>query len=53
MTQPKTLEEALENLGNSNTAEQTKWQLLAIILREFALAKGVSLDEVIEYPNES
>lgn len=51
MTKPINLAEALKELGGDRP-DFVKWQLLAIILKEFALAKGISLDEPIQYKDE-
>lgn len=40
-------------MGANYISESDKWQLIAIVLREYGLAQGVDLDAEIEHPKES
>lgn len=42
MEQPKTLNDALKRLVETQS-ENDKWEMLALILREFMLAEGIDL----------
>lgn len=44
MTDPKTIQEALDDLASPSTPDKQRWVLLAFILRQFMLAQGVDLN---------
>ena len=46
---PNNLADAFEALGNSTLKDHQRWQLLALILSEIALASGIDIEQLIDY----
>src|SRR5213595_1447991 len=44
----ETIRKALDKIAEGNMAEDDRWELVAIVLREMCLQKGIDIDRKIE-----